>query len=99
MSKGLSKRQQVILGILGGSIRSQCYASGDELTTGELVEELESGGHLDRETNRKQRLFTVRRACDSLLSRGLLKGKTVLCDPYSVDTISWSAVVDHTRVK
>ena len=89
MSKGLSKLQQVIVSLLSGKERGLCYANATVLTTSELLAELEERELLNRNTARKIRLFTVRRACTSLLNRGLVQGNYVFTD-VSARELSWS---------
>lgn len=91
MSKGLSKQQLTILGLLNGSVKPQCFSSGGELTTGELVEELVAHGILRDSMPHKQQLSTVRRACDSLVRRGLVAGRYAihLDYPWAYE-ITWS---------
>lgn len=95
MSRGLSRIQQAIVGLLRGEVRRNCYSGGGSLTTGELAEELEALGLVDREWPKhwRQSVFVVRRACRSLLRRGLVTGKYERCnDPPVVMTIEWTAV-------
>jgi len=72
MSKGLSKLQQEIVGLLGGSIRREVFRGSGALTTGELLEELQCRGVVRDDAPKKIAMFTVRRACNSLLQRGLV---------------------------
>jgi hypothetical protein len=93
MSKGISKLQKQILGLLDGSIRHQVFNEGDALTTAELLEELQTSGTLNEEQNHKYAMFTIRRACRSLVARGILQGD---CEP-DFDNVgrraaTWSSV-------
>jgi hypothetical protein len=82
--------QVAILDILSGRAIRQCYTGGP-LTTGELVEELQEIGFTVA-APRHQALATVRRACDSLVRRGKLRGTySKLCDPPFSETIEWEA--------
>ncbi|MEX2111894.1 MAG: hypothetical protein WD845_01835 [Pirellulales bacterium] len=75
MSKGLSKRQSLIVGLLTGTVRGKVYGGADDgLSTPELVDELYQHEALPDGMSRQQAVFTVRRACDSLCQRGLLEG-------------------------
>lgn len=74
MGRGLSKLQTAILGLIDGTVRSKVYGGAEAFGTPELMEELEAMGLLDDSTPRKQKVFTVRRACDSLFRRGLIQG-------------------------
>jgi hypothetical protein len=76
MSRGLSRLQQGILDLMTGEARPKVYASPDSLETGELLEEMTACGFISGR-ERKQALFTIRRACISLVRRGLLEGKYV----------------------
>lgn len=76
MSKGLSKLQRQIVGLLDGSIKRQVYSSGP-LTTAELLEELIASGVMADDRDRKLAMFTIRRACHSLLNRGIIAGEYI----------------------
>ena len=91
MSRGISKIQRAIVGLLDGSVRHQVYrGSGGPLATRELWEELISLGLMRSDTPRKHAMFTVRRACRSLLDRGILQGRYVWdCDNPGRQTASW----------
>jgi hypothetical protein len=92
MGKGLSKQQTVILGLLRGTEKGLRYTSGGELTTAELADELCEREMFSENAPRRQRLFTVRRACDSLLSRGMIEGSYTIAQPYTwARVISWKA--------
>lgn len=98
MSKGPSKIQNCILGLLRGEVRRQCYSGGSSpLITNELVDELTEAGLLSDGTPRKQRLFVVRRACDSLAGRGLVIGEYVPAE-HATRVVSWSAVLEASPV-
>lgn len=89
MSKGLSKLQRTIVGLLDGTVPRAVYSPG-ALTTTELLEELECRGLVRPDTARKIAMFTVRRACSSLAERGILAGEYVVHDPYPwADVLSW----------
>lgn len=75
MSKGLGKLQKRILGLLEGSVKTEVYAQSRTYTTRELLEELIEQGIVSPDAPRKTAMFTVRRACKSLLNRGLIEGK------------------------
>ncbi len=96
MSKGLSKQQTAILGLLRGDVVRQCFAGSGELTTDELAEELIEHGLLRDSMPNKQRLSTVRRACDSLQRRGLVASRYVIhCDYPWAYAISWSVTREN----
>jgi hypothetical protein len=92
VSRGLSKIQRHIVGILSGTTRPLVFRSGGTLTTGELLDELREAGLVREDGPRGVGTFTVRRACLSLHRRGLIRGVyTRLCDlPLSL-TIAWRA--------
>lgn len=92
MSKGLSKLQRHVVGLLDGSIKHTIYSGGkgSELTTRELLEELVEAGLLPEGRDRKQAMFTVRRACMSLLRRDLLTGRYAWdCDNVGRRIATW----------
>jgi hypothetical protein len=92
MSKGLSKLQTMIFGMLRGTEPRSVYRGGGELTTAELLEELIAREMVNENAPRRQQMFTVRRACDSLLSRGLIEGTYTHAEPFMwARTISWKA--------
>ncbi len=92
MSRGLSKRQALILGLLTGTEHVRSFACGGALTTAQLVEALIEREMLSATISRKQQIWTVRRACISLLNRGLVEGTYTRVDPYVwARTISWKA--------
>src|SRR5262245_13993430 len=95
MSRGLSKRQRIILAVLDGSRPRRVYAPGP-MTTRELVQELVAHGALPERAGKpawRQALFTTRRACFSLVRRGLLEGRYCIDgDPPSCLSITWKAV-------
>lgn len=91
MSRGLSKIQTTILGLLRGTDRPLVYSGGGKLTTGELLAELAERRLIDDSVRRKIALYTVRRACNSLSLRGLIDGHYMVdCDHPGATTISWS---------
>ncbi len=91
MSKGLSKIQKTILGLLEGTEKGRIFAChGGSLLTSELVDELVDRGLLKEDAPRKQLMFTVVRACGSLVHRGLLEG-IYESDEWGRHTISWEA--------
>ena len=94
MSKGLSKNQRAILSLLGASTEFPCqvYAGRGARTTGELVDELAEAELLDSNSPRRQKLFTVWRACVSLHRRGLIEGEYTIADPYASTTVCWKLV-------
>jgi hypothetical protein len=75
MSRGLSKTQTYILQLFRGEVAGQVYNVKGGLDTGEIVDELEECGLLNESTPRRQKLSTVRRACDLLQRRKLLQSK------------------------
>jgi hypothetical protein len=92
MSRGLSRMQKTILGLLDGSLQGRVFRSGGDLGTAELRAELLEAGILATEDQR-QGMYTVWRACASLARRGLLQGeRTIDCDYPWARTISWRAV-------
>jgi hypothetical protein len=94
MSKGISKKQQVILDLLSGDRPRRIYSgSGGNLDTAELLSEVEEWlfGDKDPTGSRKQRMGSLIRSCKSLYSRGLIKGVCVPdCDNPGRKTITWS---------
>jgi len=78
MSRGLSKLQRAIVGLLVGTLERQVFSSGGGLTTSELLEELQARGLVKEGISRKIAMFTVRRACHSLLDRGIVEGEYVI---------------------
>ena len=93
MSKGLGKLQDAIYGLLDGSKRRRRSAGCGALTTAELLDELIGFGLLDASVVRKQLMYTVRRSCQALRDRGLIKGEYVVeaHNPH-VRQASWSAI-------
>ena len=90
MSRGLGKLQHSIVGLLDGTLKRQVFSSGGGLTTSELLEELQVRGLVKEGTSRKIAMFTVRRACHSLLNRGILEGEYVMdCDYPWAEVVSW----------
>lgn len=91
MGKGLSKLQWAIVGLLDGTLPRKVYGGPGALTTDELLAELEERGIVRSDVARKTRLFTVRRACISLLDRGILEGEYVPHCLYPwARVLSWS---------
>ena len=90
MSRGLSKIQNCIVGLLRGTVRRRCFSGGGALITSELAEELTEHGLLSDQAPFKQRLFVVRRACDSLVRRGVINGEYTWDDYGRV--VSWAAI-------
>jgi hypothetical protein len=100
MSRGLSKMQMTILGLLQGTERGLVFSGGREWTTGELLAELTERGRIGESVRRKIALYTVRRACNSLQVRGLIDGEyTIDCDHPGANTISWSIKEESTPSK
>jgi hypothetical protein len=93
MSRGLSLIQRTIVAMLEGRERLREFASGSlELTTNELLEELEARDLVKWDRPRKQRMATVFRACRSLVTRGVIVGTRVPdCDNPGRHTVCWRA--------
>ena len=92
MSRGLSKIQRAIMRQLEGPGRGHFYRCGS-LGTRELVEELKESGILREDMPSKFSNFTVRRACFSLVRRGLVEGRREMdLDHPEALTIIWWAV-------
>lgn len=92
MSRGISRLQRTIVGILDGSLRRKAYSPGP-LDTRELVEELRAQGAMSDEKPQRQAMATVVRACRNLIGRGLVSGRRVpRIDLIGRITICWSAV-------
>lgn len=92
MSKGLSKMQRQILGLLDGTEKPCFYSCGGTLTTSELRDELVECRMLDESRPRKQLMAMVLRACRSLLDRDLVEGVYDRnWDHGPSTTISWTA--------
>ena len=92
MGRGLSKQQTVILGLLRGTERSKVYAKSREFTTAELLDELAARDFVNDDAPRRHQIFTVRRACDSLLNRGLVEAEYTHVEPYIwARILSWKA--------
>jgi hypothetical protein len=90
MSRGISKLQRTIIGLLDGSLNSRVYRAGGVFITRELLEELREAGVMSEEQSRKSAMDTVLRACHSLVRRGLLVGeRTIDTDDCRLTTISW----------
>ena len=92
MSRGLSRQQRAIVELLSGKRKGQAYATAaGGLDTAELLEELKALGLVNEDAPRKQQMHTILRACDCLISRGLLIGKnTIECDAPCRKTVAWS---------
>jgi hypothetical protein len=94
MSRGLSKLQRAIIGLLDGTVPRAVYGRG-ALTTSELLEELVCRGLVPPERPRKIAMYTIRRACISLLDRGIVTGEYVVHDPCAwTDVLSWRIAKD-----
>jgi hypothetical protein len=92
MSRGLSRLQRGILGLLAGEMRPQVFGSSAALDTGELLEEMIAHDLISEEMPHKQALFTIRRACLSLARRGFVVGQYVPdMDHCGATTIQWTA--------
>jgi hypothetical protein len=93
MTRGLSRAQVVILGLLNRTERPRLFSSGGILDTSELLEELIARDLLREDSPRKQQMYTVVRACRSLVRRGLIEGQYVpdMNNP-GRRTISWRAI-------
>ena len=90
MSRGRSKLQRAIVGLLDGTIEMRVYRGGGVLTTSELLEELRERGLVREDIPRKTAMFTVRRACLSLLERDILEGEYVTdVDHHWAQVASW----------
>ena len=76
------KLQRAIVGLLDGTLERQVYAGGGGLATNEFLEELQARGLVKEGIPRKTAMFTVRRACHSLLDRGILEGEYIIDDDY-----------------
>jgi hypothetical protein len=99
MSKGLSKLQKAIVGLLDGTIKHEVY-SGKTLSTRELLEELIEHDEISRDSNHKTAMFTVRRACLSLLNRDILQGEYIIdCDYPWAKTACWTLIGQNKKVK
>jgi len=95
MSRGISKSQQIIFGLLNGLEDGRVYDDLDHgCDTAELLEELLVRGLVNEDAPRKQQMFTVVRACRSLERRGLLEGEMVTdADHPHCKTLHWTAAV------
>lgn len=83
MTRGLSKSQVIILGLL---------AKTGGLDTPEIVEVLSDQGIIKQGAPRKQQMYTVVRACKALARRGLVVGNQVTHADYPwAKTIHWVA--------
>jgi hypothetical protein len=71
MSKGLSTLQRRILGLLDGSIPHKVFTPGT-LTTAQLRAELIQADLMSSDQERKLAMFTIRRACRSLVHRAYI---------------------------
>jgi len=93
MSRGQSKLQREIAGLLDGSLKGQVFHCAGGLCTAELLEELIERGTIDERVPRKAALFTIRRACRSLVKRGVLDVESAFdCDLPWVTVLCWSAM-------
>jgi len=95
MGRGLSRNQRIILGLLRGAEEGHVYEGLDRgCDTAELLEELIERGVVGRRTPRKQRMFSLVRACRSLEDRGFIEGTYVTdAEHPHCRTIRWKAVV------
>lgn len=93
MGRGLSRNQRIILSLLSGDEDGQVYEGLDRgCDTAELLEELEARGLVREHSPRRQKMFTVVRACRSLEERGLVEGRYVTdVDNPHCRTIRWLA--------
>ena len=97
MSKGLGKLQQAIVELLDGTLERQ-VVSGAALCTNELLEELQARGLVKEDIPRKIAMFAVRRACHSLLDRGILEGEyTIDCYHPWAKVACWRLVEQKKR--
>lgn len=96
MSRGLGTIQRTILALLDGSEKHLVYSShGSPMDTRELLDELVERGLIDSDRPHKQNMYTVVRACRSMMGRGLVIGERAInCDFPWTRTIAWSAVSD-----
>ena len=96
MSKGPGRIQQTVLAILRGQERTRVYSNGVELTTAELLDELEERELVDCRRPRKQKMAAVFRSCVGLVNRGLVSGRYIAdMDNAGRTTVSWQATVGH----
>ena len=95
VSRGHGKLEREILSLLSGKTKSRVYSSsGGGFDTRELLEEL-SGSGVIVNNNQKIAMYSVRRACRSLHSKGFLKGEWGIdVDFPHCKTITWS-IADH----
>ncbi len=100
MSRGLSTIQKTILALLTGTEKGKVYGNcSGGLLTKELLDELMERGILDDRRPRKHLMFTVVRACRSLVNRKLLTGTHCHDDGSGPQlTISWK-YVSPTKTK
>jgi hypothetical protein len=97
MSKGLSKLQRTIVGLLDGSLKRQFYRGG-ALITSELLAELVDREAVREDMPRNMAMFTVRRACMSLVERGILEGEYSIHADYPwAKVITWRLVSDQDK--
>lgn len=90
MSKGLGKLQRAIVGLLDVTLEGEVYTKGRILTTNELLDELRARGLVKEDIPRKTAMFAVRRACLSLLNRGILEGEYIIdCNYPWANVASW----------
>jgi len=98
MSKGISKLQRHILGLLDGTIPGQCYqGSGGALITTEVADELEAAGLITTE-NRKAAMFTAWRSCRGLFNRDLIKAEYTVTEAGD-KVVSWLGLQEQTMVE
>jgi len=93
MGRGLSQNQRTILSLLRGEEDGLVYEDLDRgCDTAELLEELEERRLVRDRAPRRQRMFTVVRACRSLEARGLVEGRYVTdAENPHCRTIRWLA--------
>lgn len=93
VSRGLSRLQRGILAFLRGKVPAIFHVPGGAHTTTELLREMVARGWIrsdDTPAEHRQNLFVLRRACASLVRRGLLVSEdTTASDPPHCRTISW----------
>lgn len=87
--------QRAIVGLLDGTQRRQVYAGAGPLQTSELLEELLACEAIADGKPWKQAMFTVRRACVSLVRRAMIEGEYIPdADNPGRETIQWAAIED-----
>jgi len=100
MSKGISKLQRAIKGILEGTVQRRVYSGGPgEMITAELVDEMVEAGLVKEATDKASKraaMFTVWRACDSLCRRGLIGAGWGFTDGGD-RTVTWKPAANQLR--